>query len=136
MIEVTEVAAEPGSGLTGDRYRGRSQKREVTLIQAEHLSVVSALMKQEVTPDQLRRNLVISGVNLVALKGQTFEIGSARLRYTGLAHPCSRMELKLGDGGYNAMRGHGGITAMVLEGGVMRVGDTLKVVDLETEMRT
>jgi MOSC domain-containing protein YiiM len=64
-------------------------------------------------PATLRRNLVVSGINLVALKGQRFQIGDAVLEGTSFAHPCSRMEEVLGQGGYNAMRGHGGLCARV-----------------------
>jgi MOSC domain-containing protein YiiM len=116
-----EVLATDG-GLLGDHYGGG--KREVTLIQAEHLPAIASLVgAPRVDPALVRRNLVVSGLNLFALKDRRFRVGEAVLEYTGACHPCSRMEEALGAGGYNAMRGHGGITARVLERGAIRRGD-------------
>jgi len=127
---VLEVEASTGKGLVGDHYNGRSGNRDVTLIQAEHLPVIAALMGQEhLEPTLLRRNLVVSGLNLLALKKHQVRIGAGPdrqpviLEITGECHPCSRMETNLGPGGYNAVRGHGGLTARVVQGGTIRVGD-------------
>lgn len=124
VVDVVEAVAE--RGLTGDRYGARGGKRQVTLLQWEHLPVIAALLGlAAVDPSQLRRNLCVSGVNLLALKDRRFQLGQAVLQGTGLAHPCSRMEATFGRGGYNAVRGHGGITARILQTGLIRVGDLL-----------
>lgn len=125
MILVDAVEAREGRGLTGDHFRGgASGKRQVTLIQAEHLPVIGALLGVDaVDPAHLRRNIVVSGLNLLALSGAQFAIGGAVLEGTGQCHPCSRMEETFGPGGYNAVRGHGGITARIVSGGVIRLGD-------------
>jgi MOSC domain-containing protein YiiM len=126
---VDEVMAEETKGLVGDHYSGTSGNRHVTLIQAEHLQAVASILRREkIDPGLTRRNIVVSGINLLAFNQQHFQIGEAVLEMTGLCEPCSRMEENLGEGGYNAMRGHGGITARVIKGGKIRVGDEVKLI--------
>ncbi len=120
------VVLDPTQGIVGDRYSGRSGERHVTLIQAQHLTAIAAFLGlPEVLPEQLRRNIVVSGINLLALKERRFRIGAAELEMTGDCHPCSRMEEIFGEGGYNAVRGHGGINARILIGGTVSVGDAV-----------
>lgn len=127
-VRVNHALALPGRGLAGDHRseRNSNSARQVTLIQAEHLPVIGALCGNEAAPEQLRRNLVVSGLNLLALKERRFRIGGAVFEGAGLCHPCSRMEEALGPGGYNAVRGHGGILARILEAGEIRVGAELE----------
>ena len=129
MIALQAVQISLGNGLEGDRFKGRaSSSRQVTLIQYEHLAVVAACLHREtIAPALLRRNIVVSGINLLALKDKAFRMGDVLLEYMGLCHPCSKMERQLGAGGYNAMRGHGGITARVLEAGLIRQADAVFV---------
>jgi MOSC domain-containing protein YiiM len=116
-------------GLEGDHYKGSSRKRQVTLIQAEHLQTVASILKKDkIDPLLTRRNIVVSGINLIALKNMKFQIGNdVILEMTGACHPCSQMETNFGEGGYNAMRGHGGITAMVIQGGEVKIGDSIQL---------
>jgi MOSC domain-containing protein YiiM len=126
MIQLNNVEAIAGRGLAGDRYKSKDGKRQVTLIQGEHLPAMASMLGREfIAPELLRRNLVVTGINLLALKDKQFQIGSALFEYTGLCHPCSAMETTFGAGGYNAVRGHGGITARIIESGVIAVGDAV-----------
>ncbi len=117
------------NGLRGDR-RATPGKRAVTLIQWEHLPVIAALAgqtgsKATVDPALLRRNIAVAGVNLLALRKVRFRLGTAVLQGTGPCAPCTRMEEALGPGGFNAVRGHGGITAEVITPGHIKIGDAL-----------
>jgi MOSC domain-containing protein YiiM len=134
LLTPDHISADCTQGLIGDRYSGRSRKRQVTLFQQEHIQAIESYTGQSLSPQIFRRNLLIQGINLLSLKDQIFQIGTVQLQMTGLCHPCSQMEEVLGPGGYNATRGHGGITATVIAGGFMRLGDQLTVI-IETKTR-
>ncbi len=139
---VDQAEALAGWGLVGDRSarpaagRPGGGKRQVTLLQAEHLPLIQA-WSGHALPDAgaLRRNLVVSGLNLLGLRSPFADrpvqvrIGmQVVIEITGPCDPCSKMEACLGPGGYNAMRGHGGVTARVLQGGLLKVGDAVQAI--------
>ena len=137
VLEKESVLAIEGKGLDGDHYKKADGKRQVTLIQSEHLNVIGAILeKKEVDVKLTRRNIVVKGINLTSLKNQQFQIGEAILEGTGECHPCSRMEENFGAGGYNAMRGHGGLTARIIKGGLIKKGDKVKFLDVVEEEKT
>ncbi len=137
MRAVTEAGVAPGQGLAGDRFSGRAaSKRQVTLFQAENLAVLtSVLHRDHIDPALLRRNLWVRGINLHALSGRRFYIGEVLLEGAAQCHPCSRMEQALGPGGFNAMRGIGGLCARVLSEGTVRVGDSVYAPTIEAPDR-
>src|SRR5215217_5904952 len=67
---VAQAEALTDSRLAGDHYSGKpGSKRQVTLIQAEHLAAVASILNRpELDPGLIRRNLVVAGLNLLALK--------------------------------------------------------------------
>ncbi|MCQ8239267.1 MOSC domain-containing protein [Rhizosaccharibacter radicis] len=125
VAQADRAVLDPATGLEGDRWAGRpGGARQVTILARESLAAIAAhLGRAALDPALLRRNLLVEGINLMALRGRAVRIGGAVLAVTGDCHPCSRMEEVLGPGGYNAVRGHGGLTARVVLGGVIRLGD-------------
>ncbi len=133
-VSVEEVLAVEGRGLEGDRSMAAraGHKRQATLLQQEHLPVIAALAGlSAIDASTLRRNLVVSGLNLIAARtlfadqAMQLRIGDVLMEISGPCEPCSKMEAALGAGSYNAMRGHGGMTARITRGGRLRVGDAV-----------
>ncbi|QFU09518.1 MOSC domain protein [Rhodobacteraceae bacterium THAF1] len=129
-LDAVESAVVSLDGLDGDH--GRAGKRAVTLIQAEHLPVIAALLGRDaVTAQDLRRNLVVSGINLAAFRKGALQVGSAVLCIEGPCPPCSRMEETFGPGGYSAVRGHGGWYASVVTPGRVAIGEAVRAPDVD-----
>jgi len=129
LTVVERVQALSDLGLEGDRRcKGTpGTARQGTLINREHIAVIAQLLGIEsIKPELLRRNLVVSGINLLALRHQRFRIGTAEFEATAQCHPCLRMEQVLGQGAVAAMLGHGGICAKIIKTGLIRVGDQVE----------
>lgn len=116
-----------GVGIAGDHFQSsRNGARQVTLIAGEDIQAVAGFLgRTHIAPETLRRNLVTTGINVLALKNRRFRIGAVALEGSGECAPCGLMEEALGSGGFNAMRGHGGITARIIGGGEISVGDEI-----------
>lgn len=139
-IDANSATAVAGQGLIGDRTLKTPSRnplgsnRQITLIQAEHIAVIAAFLNKPIDAAWLRRNLVVSNINLLAAKSLFKDqplhltIGEVVLEITGPCEPCSKMEAALGKGAYNAMRGHGGVNAKVIVGGELKLGDSVDCV--------
>lgn len=135
LVNAASATITTEEGILGDHYSRNQGKRQITLIQAEHLQFIGTIMgRAPISPALTRRNLVVSGINLLSLMKQQVKIGEeVILEITGNCHPCSRMEENLGDGGYAAMRGHGGVTARVVSGGTIQQGDRVCIIKPKTQ---
>jgi len=130
VTPVDRVRAVASHGLEGDHRMEKTpgSARQLTLISEEFIEQIAHFTaRDKIDPALLRRNLVVRGINLNALRHQRFQIGEALFEATALCHPCSRMETALGKGGVAAMLGHGGLCARILSTGTISVGDTLAV---------
>ena len=120
-VEAVNVALD---GLDGDH--ASPGKRAVTLIKAEHLPVIAAFLGgAAVVAADLRRNILVAGINLLALRKTHIRIGECVLFVHGPCPPCSRMEEVFGHGGYSAVRGHGGLYAELIEPGLITLSTSV-----------
>jgi MOSC domain-containing protein YiiM len=110
VVTPTSATLIAHQGVEGDHYRTqRDGTRQVTLIAAEDLAAMASFLgRSDVPPELLRRNFVVRGMNLNALKGRKIWIGSAVLEITGECAPCSQMETNLGPGGADGADPFGG----------------------------
>jgi len=131
---VDEVIAIENLGLEGDKITlKKSKKRQVTLMQKEHISVILSLANEN-NQDTIKnilyffkRNLIVSKYNIQDLKGKYFRIGDAIFYGTGDCKPCKKIENLLGKCMFEAMQGMGGITASIVKTGKIKVKDELNL---------
>lgn len=126
VVEQSEAIV--GLGLAGDHrcLKTPGSARQVTIISREYIHQISQQLGMEfIDPVLLRRNLVISGMNLNLLRFQRLQIGDAIFETSALCDPCSRMDENLGKGGAAAMFGYGGLCAKIIQGGHIAIGDAV-----------
>eukprot|EP00929_Paragymnodinium_shiwhaense_P067020 TRINITY_DN33706_c0_g1_i1.p1 TRINITY_DN33706_c0_g1~~TRINITY_DN33706_c0_g1_i1.p1 ORF type:complete len:296 (+),score=39.20 TRINITY_DN33706_c0_g1_i1:76-963(+) len=140
MEQENELRCIAGVGIEGDRYAtdmavGRysispEPGRQITLIAAEPMERLSQEYGFPVGPHNCRRNVVIRGMHVEDLVGHELRLGQdVRLFVHRSSTPCMYLEgLLKGKGLMNAFFCNSGICCEILQGGVLRTGDTLTVV--------
>ena len=117
-VERAECVA--GYGLRGDRFFGYrpDYKGQVTLFSAEVFAELCAALRcPEADPMALRRNLLVSGVDLNTLIGREFELQGVRLFAAEECRPCFWMNQAVTPGAEDWLRGRGGLRCRVLSSG-------------------
>jgi MOSC domain-containing protein YiiM len=126
VISVNSVVVDEQDGLTGDHPV--MSHRQVTMISKEGLDAAAVqLGRSSIDPALTRRNIVISGLDFNQAPGTRLYLGEVIVEVTGECHPCERMEENLGSGGRAALASRGGLTAKVIKGGPIGVGDPVHI---------
>jgi MOSC domain-containing protein YiiM len=134
MTTCVEIRAVPGRGLEGDRYfsgtgtfspQPQKPDFEVTLIEQEKIDAFARDSGLPFTAEMVRRNLVTSGVDLNALVGREFRVGSVRLRGLRLCEPCSYLAKISFPATLRGLVHQGGLRAQIVSEGVIRIGDAV-----------
>ena len=139
MRSVTGARAIAGRGLEGDRYEAKAgtftpvtdrlRGYDITLIEREVLDAVTLPDGSRITPEESRRNLVTTGIDLNALAGRDFRIGGVRAFGQRLCEPCVHLQRLARPGIVVALVHKGGLRADLLTGGEIRLGDRIEASD-------
>jgi len=139
MRSVNEARAVAGTGLEGDRYwvgvgfysatPTTPGARELTLIAEEQLDQV-ARDGFPLAPGEHRRNISTRGVALDELLGRRFRIGGVLCEGVRACPPCNHLEAVTGRALLAPLIDRGGLRARIVTGGMIRVGDVIRLVDV------
>lgn len=122
-----------GQGVKGDRYAAGEgfysdrpeDGRQVTLFEAETLEALLRDHKITLAPDEHRRNISTRGAPLNHLVGRRFRVGAVLLEGTRLSTPCRHIEQITGQEIFTFLLNRSGLHARILQGGNVRLGDTI-----------
>ena len=135
MTEIAEARLVAGQGIVGDRYYGETgtfsqdlpdPDHELTLIAIEEIEAFNAATGRSLGAGELRRNVVTRGIDLNALVGKEFTVGTVRVHGIRLCEPCSYLASLLGPDILPALVHKAGLRAGIVEGGTIRAGDRLE----------
>jgi len=120
MEELSEVRAVGDTGFEGCAHARLGRKRQVLLVDRETLEAM------DLRPGIIRENITTDGLNVNSLPiGQVLRIGEARLEVSAICTPCDQMEA-IRPGLRKELWGRRGMLCRVLDGGVIRLGDSIE----------
>ena len=131
LVEVATIECVAGHGIRGDRFYDYRDdyKGQITFFSFEVFEeLIRHFRLTNISPGALRRNVVVSGIDLNTLIDDEFSIQGVRLR--GMAHcrPCYWLDQAVGPGTEKFLEGNGGLRAQILSDGVITVGDAQLVI--------
>lgn len=126
---------EAGKGIVGDRYHQRSmellatgdevQPNHISLISREELDAFLARNDARIDYGDFRRNILTSGIDLYALIGKKFRLGSALCQGVEDCEPCAFLAATVHRAVLPELEKKAGLRAIILEDGDLEIGDTI-----------
>ena len=119
---VQEAMAISNQGLEGDRSCKPGALRQVLVMDKETLD------EMDLKPGQIKENITTSGMDLTAAKaGHVFFIGDeVTMEVVGDGEPCGKMDA-IRPGLREGLNGRRGMLATVINGGSIKVGDSIRL---------
>ena len=130
------VQLEAGHGIVGDRYflpqqaldmEGKTKRKEdISIISADELDAFNAQFELSIPYGEFRRNIITRGIDLNALVGKRFRIGTVLCEGMELCEPCSKLARNVSRLVLPHLVHRGGLRAAVIESGRVASGDAIE----------
>jgi MOSC domain-containing protein YiiM len=140
MRAVSAVEGAAGRGLIGDRHcrpadapsSSEADLHNISLVEAEVLESLRNDHGIELDGADTRRNLVTRGVRLHDLIGRQFRLGGLLCEGVEVCQPCVHVQQRVGKPILRPLAHRGGLRARILASGVVRIGDSVALVEAAT----
>lgn len=126
LVEQQRIECIAGHGIRGDRFFDYRDDYvgQITFFSAEIFErLCQAFGVTNKSPGVLRRNVIVSGIDLNSLIGVDFEIQGVPFRGTNHCKPCYWMDQAFAPGAEKWLAGNGGLRAQILSDGFIERGD-------------
>lgn len=126
LDEVPSIECVAGRGIRGDRFFDYKDnyKGQITFFSFEVFEKLAAhFCLTNKSAGAVRRNVIVSGVDLNDLIGEELSIQGVRLRGTAHCRPCYWLDQAVAPGAEEFLAGNGGLRAQILSDGVIALGD-------------
>jgi MOSC domain-containing protein YiiM len=125
LIEVERIECIAGRGIRGDRFFDykNDYNGQITFFAQEVFDrLCDEFPHVRKSPGALRRNVIVSGIDLNSLIGEEFELQGISFRGTSHCKPCFWLNTAFAPGAEQALTGHGGLRAKILTNGTLTTG--------------
>ena len=122
-VEVPSIECVAGHGIRGDRFFDYKDdyKGQITFFSLDVFDELRrTLGLEQCSPDLVRRNVIVRGMDLNRLIGQDFDLQGVRFRGTAECKPCYWMNRAIAPGAEKFLKGRGGLRARILTDGVLK----------------
>jgi MOSC domain-containing protein YiiM len=126
LVEVPQIECVAGHGIRGDRFYDYRDdyKGQITFFSLEVFEKLAAHFRlTEKSIGAMRRNVIVSGIDLNDLIGEEFSVQGVQLQGTAHCKPCYWMNQAVAPGAEEFLQGNGGLRARILSDGVIGIGD-------------
>ena len=129
-VYVNQAFLEKNKGIVNDRYYNnyKNSMEQVTLIDKEEIDLFNYNIKNNIGYKDFRRNIIVSGVNLIQNLNKTILINDVKLKIHEICQPCKYLQDKLKIPELvKLLVNKSGVRAEILTSGFIKVNDKIKI---------